>query len=277
MSIWNDAGDFVESGKWTHWPNPFGRIKNITVHMCNDGIWLAEIEFYAAIAASFFFTNLVPSPVEIFRKTFTGGYRCGFYLKVLKWSPGDIIWGAGTTRIIAQMIGPFFAAVYYWWLASTVIEALDTWTSVIYAEEMCGLKVTDCLAADGAGSLIVIGDGSSTGFEVFYDPSNLFNGIGSFIQPGVEGYYAFASFTVTNQALITLNYRVYLSNCNGDNASSGTESLAPGESKDFFINGKVDPGLHTIQARVELFTDPGPGRRIHWVCQRFGATLTAPH
>jgi len=272
MSIWNEAGDFIESGKWTHWPNPFNSVKNITVLMCNDGVWLASIELYAELVASFFWTNFVPSPVEIFRKTFLGGYRCGFYLKIRGFSPGDLIWGGRTTRVLAEIAHPGLVGLFYWWLASTAIAALDAWTSVVYAEESCGLTLGDCLAGSGAGFLIVEGDGSSTGFDVIYDPSNLFNGIGSFIAIDEPGYRAFATMTVTNASAVDLTYRAYISNVSDGGPDGEIMTLAPGESRDHLIMGNVDPGLHTLQARCELFTDPINPGRLRWVCSRFGAT-----
>jgi len=62
---------------YTHWPSPYNFQKNIKVLACQDG-WVAEIELYATAAGYFFWSNLVPSPVEITRKLFLGSYKCGF-------------------------------------------------------------------------------------------------------------------------------------------------------------------------------------------------------
>lgn len=169
MSWAGEVGDIV---KYNHWPNPFsGLVANITVLAC-EGTWQAMFTMYAYAYANWFWSNFVPSPFELTRKTFTGAYKCGFYSKYRVKSPLDIIWRDGSaSRSLGSIIGPVTKASFYIWAGQTIWDALQTWQSLEYAMEMCDWDGNTTTIANSSAPLqIGHKEGGPAFGEAIYDP-----------------------------------------------------------------------------------------------------------
>jgi len=145
---------------YNHWPTPVNWVKNIRLLVCNQDTWMAEIELAFDLAMLFFWNNVIPSPREIERKAFTGGYRCGFYLDIPIKSPIEIIFGKGTARMIAEIAGPFATGLFYWWAMSATYEALSAFTTVLYPQLFCVDRLGDAARSNDRGAL---GSGEHSG------------------------------------------------------------------------------------------------------------------
>ncbi len=122
---------------FNHWPNPFNFVKRINVLVCNQDTWIAEVEHAAILGAYFFWTNVIPSPRELERKAFTGGYRCGFYLDIGIKSPIEILFGEGTGRMILEIAHPFATGLFYFWAAGAIMDAFAIWETVLFPQLVC--------------------------------------------------------------------------------------------------------------------------------------------
>jgi len=172
-SIWNDAAGFAKSKKWTHWPNPFNVIRNVRVLACDNDMWVADIEFYAKFAGEFWWTNFVPSPVEVLRKSFLGNYKCGITKNIPGANLGEIMWGANTQRMIAGIFAPVLNTLFYWWATETAVSALSAWSTLLYEQARC--ENQDMMAVMRGGHFFshLEGPGSPAGSTVVKDPFGL--------------------------------------------------------------------------------------------------------
>jgi len=128
---------------FNYWPRPVNWVKNISVLVCTQDTFMMQIELAFNLAAAFFWSNLLPSPREIERKVVTGGYRCGFYLDIPIKSPIEILWGAGTARMIAEIASPFARGLFFWWAVESSIEALASFGTLLYPQYQCVDEVGD--------------------------------------------------------------------------------------------------------------------------------------
>jgi len=172
--------------KFTHWPNPFAMlIKQLAVTSCETN-WTALVEFYGLTAASFWWANFFPSPVEVARKVTMGSYKCGFFGVPIKGGPLDIIWqDKSASKALIGMAEPFTTGLFYWWAAQTAYTALDTWQSLITAAELCGVEGNECIIKNGDAP-ITGGEGDFDGeaalYSVVYDPMGRYPELGSHIE-----------------------------------------------------------------------------------------------
>lgn len=137
MSIWNAVKDHVKKGGYSYWPRPWNMVKEVNIVQCNDGVWAADITFAAKFIGTFFLTNFVPSPTEIFRNLLFGKYKCGGLFGVKLPRVSAILWGEGTNRILVRVFSPFLLGAFYWWLSETAVNALSGWTSLLYEQKEC--------------------------------------------------------------------------------------------------------------------------------------------
>jgi len=172
--------------KYTHWPNPFTALmKSLHITAC-EHTWQALVEFYGLSALEFFFTTLVPSPVEITRKATMGNYKCGLYFLPKQKSPLDLIWVDGSaSRALVEIARPATTAIFYWWAAETAYLALNTTSTLMLAGEFCDLEGNECLLRDG--DLPIPGsahdfEGAAALYEEIYDPNNRYPQLGYFIE-----------------------------------------------------------------------------------------------
>lgn len=171
MSMWmKETGQYVI--KYHSWPNPFrNAVKRIDVLACED-TWQAKVEMYVAAFGSWFWSSFVPSPVELTRKTLTGSYKCGFYMKTKFRSPLDIVWKDGrTSQMLMEVLRPIATGLFYLWAAETTFEAMSTWSSITYAMERCELENNECLLRDGLSPMPQgLHSGNSAFMSAIWDP-----------------------------------------------------------------------------------------------------------
>jgi len=171
VSNWmKETGQYV--WKYHSWPNPFrNAVKRIDVLACED-TWQAMVEMYFDAFGFWFWSSFVPSPVELTRKTLTGSYKCGFYLKTRFRSPLDIVWRDGrTSQMLMEVLRPVATGLFYIWAAETTLEAMSTWSSITYAMERCDLENNECLLRDGLSPMPQgLHSGNSAFMSVIYDP-----------------------------------------------------------------------------------------------------------
>lgn len=160
--------------KYNHWPDPFRNlVKRIDVLACED-TWQAKVEMYGIGFGQWAFSSFIPSPVELTRKTITGGYKCGFYFKTKIKSPLDIIWAdESVSTMLMEIARPFVTTLFLIWGISTAVEALSTWSTIIYAGQKCGATTNEILWDSGV-AVMPLGhtEGSAGFFHILWDPHN---------------------------------------------------------------------------------------------------------
>lgn len=194
--VWDSITSGVgKAAAFNHWPQPFNFLRRAEVLMCNDDYWLAEFEFAFDVFAHFFWTNLIPSPREIERKTLTGSYRCGFYSNVKVKSPIQIVFGNGTSRMIGEIAAPFARAFFYWWAAETAIEAFHAWQTILHRQLLCAPFIGDVLRANDRGIITGI---PSVGIpalgDQLYDPQGFNEPGGPLIHAPPGGNHLWAAY-----------------------------------------------------------------------------------
>jgi len=157
--------------KWSHWPSPYNFEARIRVLACEEG-WQAEVELYATAFAWWFYSNVVPSPVEITRKIMLGGYRCGFYTPFRIKSPLSFFIGNKGVKFLAELIRPATTALFWWWVASSIFAALDTWHTVAEAKEDCEARAWECLLGNGFNTINTPGLYQGAQWDVLSDVEN---------------------------------------------------------------------------------------------------------
>jgi len=189
-SVSKGASDVV---KFNHWPQPFNFLKNARVLVCNEDTFIVELQFAFNLFAYFFFTQLIPSPREIERKTFTGGYRCGFYLDIKVKSPIEIIWGQGTARMIAEISRPFTTGLFYWWGMGAIFEAFGIWQTLMFRQLLCDPFIGDVLRRDDIMSWPPGDNEGVPGLgELVWDPYHLCGPSQPFIEFPPGGWHVYA-------------------------------------------------------------------------------------
>lgn len=138
---------------WNRWPPLHNWVKDIRTLVCDDQTMLVQVKLAFALSMEMFFTNFLPSPREVERKFFTGGYRCGHILNVPLKSPVEILFGKGTNTIIAEIARPAVTALYYFWLQQTTITALSMFTTLIYPMAFCEENIGDAYRRNDRASL----------------------------------------------------------------------------------------------------------------------------
>jgi len=177
---------------WNRWPAPHNWITDIKVLVCNQDTVIMQIKLAFALAAEMFWTSFVPSPREVERKFFTGGYRCGFYLDVKFKSPVEIIFGRGTSTVIAEVARPFATGLFYFWLQQTAITALSSFTTLIYPMLYCEDGIGDGLRRGDRGSISQGSQEGCPGLGVYmFDRWGFMNltDAGVFLPPGYFHVY----------------------------------------------------------------------------------------
>jgi len=194
---------------FNHWPNPVDWVTDIKVLVCNQDTWIAEINLFAALAAKWFWTNVIPGPRELERKFMTGGYRCGFYIDVKVKSPISIIFGEGTGRVIAEIAGPVATAFFWIWAEQASIEALSAWQTLLYPQEFCQDHIGDGLRRADHG---VLGQGhweGVPGLGVFVFDAYEYLSLGAALVSLPAGYWSvYAAWIVDASPWITSNLKL---------------------------------------------------------------------
>lgn len=177
-SIWNFVSHPLrKSGKWLYWNKPFNNVISWEKLLCTDDRMLIKVELAAEEFTKWFASQIIPSPYELARKTFTGGYRCGFYFDTKVKSPVEIIWGEGTAKMIGEIFRPVGVTFMYMWLTQIEIDALSAWTSWLYRESFCTKPLGNFLVENKAAPVPAgHAAGSVPGGTVEFDPFHCVTG-----------------------------------------------------------------------------------------------------
>jgi len=259
MSMWdlvtNGANDFAKSG-YTRWPNPFtGMVKDIDVLACQD-TWQAKVTMYGGVIGNWFWSNFVPSPVEITRKTLTGSYKCGFYFLPEFGSPIDVIPGVeGAGEMLLEISSPAVELLFYIWAAETVFSGLDAWQSIIYAQAKCGLDHDECLLMDGEASAFAGGAhfGTPNAFTEIQDRRHMYEPFGGDVSTFAPGYLRLnaVGYVVNGGCNVSENIVSFMAGTtilNGGTCFQDLGGMGPGDKADFSLSfaGFVPAGAFRI-------------------------------
>jgi len=259
MSIWGLGSgaidDFKDRG-FRSWPNPFdGMVKDIKVLACQDS-FQAQVTMYGTAFANWFWTNVVPSPIEITRKTLTGGYKCGFYFGVEWGSPIDVVWkDEKIGQMLLEISKPFTTTLFYMWAASSLLSGLATWQSLMYAMARCGVDHDECLLVDGSGEYFA--GGASLGTPGFYstlqDPRHMYASPGGAVDTFSRGHLnlnAYGSVYAGSCSVehCEISFMAGTTILGGGTAKVNIGALEPGDVVPFSLSfsGEVDAGAFRI-------------------------------
>jgi len=151
-------------------------VKRFDTMACSPEV-LVRIEMFAAGAANWFFSNFVPSPTEIVRKTATGGYKRGFYGLPKVKSPLDVIWRSGDgSKLLGRMTSSLTTGFFVMWAGSTAYEAFDTWQSLYYLTQTCEEDPNAVIFRDGrVGTHLGFNSGSPALWATVWNPQGFGN------------------------------------------------------------------------------------------------------
>jgi len=229
-SIW-DTVQKVQPRNYTHWPQPFAHLVDIEVLACED-TFLAKVKMWGQVGLNWFWTNLIPSPIEITRKLITGSYKCGFYLPIKVKSPLDIIWTDGrTSTALLEISSPVTKGLFALWAAQTLWSALDAYATVMLLQEMCDLTQDETLLKAGnAESRLPHDFGNVTFYEVIYDPHNRANPTTGFILTEDGPLTVFAAGTGGSLGLFIDSLDIFLYVGGVHVASQSLGAMGPGDT-----------------------------------------------
>jgi len=149
-------------------------VKNVSVLACSDKM-LIKVEMWTMVLGRWWFSNFIPSPVEITRKLVSGGYKCGFFLPIKVRSPLDIIWSDGAAaQAVLEMSRPVTTALFAMWATTTIFEGLDIAHTLFLAMQSCDDEANTAVMKEGAA---YFPSNEQVGTAVFYtttwDPNGL--------------------------------------------------------------------------------------------------------
>jgi len=256
------------------WPDPFrNAMKNINVLACED-TWQADVTMWTITAMNFWWSNFFPSPVEVVRKTVSGGYKCGFFFKVLKFrSPIDIIWrDQRTSRALLQISRPATTALFYWWATQTLYEGLNTFDSLILAGEFCDRGQNESLMRDSSALFTTVGhkEGAPAFGEVIYDPQDRCNPAITLVEYHSEAIYdahAYGYF-VSLSASMT-NNKVAIDTGVGAPVYFEFPDCLPFETVAFDVHVQGQNAGPVLQVNMQSDISGGALLKARWVCTRF--------
>jgi len=269
MSWEKELGNNVIHGRW---PNPFSNlVADITVLAC-EGTWQAMFTMYGIAFGNWFWSNFIPSPYEITRKTFTGSYKCGFYSKYKVRSPLDVIWRDGSaSRTMGSVLGPATRSLFYLWAGQTLWDALQTWQSLEYAMEMCDWDGNTTTIANSAAPLQVGHKAGGPAFgDVIYDPKNRANPSNVMVEVSEEckyqaywmGYVVSDGHTITNlKAGFTVNGVL--------SPLQDIGTVLPGQTVSITCEIDGQDNFLVIQPYIECDVSAGPVQPSAYLCTRF--------
>jgi len=228
--------------KYTKWNNPFGNGAEEVQTIACEGELLFDVKMLAPGIGSWFFSQFVPSPVELIRKTVVGGYRCGFYLRVKVKSPLDIIWRKGdASRFLARIARPFITPVFWLWGMQTIWEGLSMWQTMIFAAETCDESQDECITSGGQTTIRTPPNGAGNaqaGLDI-WDPNGWHEGLeGSVFIPPEYYSQAHVYVTITGVGASVDYFRFELGLGNGGSANQAAVwegSIANGGQESFAL------------------------------------------
>jgi len=213
---------------WTHWPSPYNFQLHIQQLAC-EPTWQARVEMYATGFAWWFWTNIVPSPVEITRKILLDSYKCGFYLPIKIKSPLNYFIGKGGTMFLAEVARPITTFAFYWWVASSIFAALDTYHTVQILEEECQTQGFACLLGPVSAGFISNGIYEGPGMPVISDPfARHVTASGVNVDNTIWDYNLFGHYHTGGNTFSRISIRIMVgSNVIAEEVLSGAPSREP--------------------------------------------------
>jgi len=271
MSNWiKETGQHVI--KYHSWPDPFrNTVKKIDVLACED-TWQAKVEMYLSAFGQWFWSSFVPSPVELTRKTLTGSYKCGFYLKTKFRSPLDIVWRDGSvSQMLMEVFRPVTTGLFYLWAAETAFEAMSTWTSIVYAMERCDLENNECLLRDGLSPMPQgLHSGNSAFMSVIWDPRGWGVINDGAIDCGASGHVtAFACGYIETNGHTVNDCSVALYNGTNIIAQVDLGNIGAGDVKPWSVSYDGAIASNVLQPFYTADVQPNPIIPAAFICTRF--------
>jgi len=268
MSMWDIASDINPASKYSHWPSPFNGIRNMQVLACQPNMEFL-VDLFMPVAANFFFTNFLPSPRELLRRSLLGPYKCGIILQPPKKSPMAIIFGRNTQRVIVGSLAPALTVAYYMWAAGTIWEAASTWTSMIYDIERCEQDQYSGVALNGGGEKVGPGEGAPVGWDPLFDPNNWMNPAHTGWDIPAGGCTASIAWAFQNIGPVPVTVEVWTDLGNKGEGERASASLAPGaEGQAFTTAGGFGPPS-AVFGHLNVIGPPDSGVRVRFFCPRF--------
>lgn len=263
MSMWqlgSGAIDEFRSRGFRSWPDPTaGFVQDIKVLACQD-TWQAEVTMYGLAAAHWAWSAFIPSPVEITRKTLTGSYKCGFYLGLKFSSPIDKVFRApGASKMLMEITRPVTTGLFYFWAASTYFSAFNTWQSLIYAGQMCGLDHDECALSDGEGSYFAGGaiNGTPGFYHVLQDNRPMYSSPGGAIVTFTHGFLRMTAYGRVingspNVSQCIISFAMGADLLPGESSNVDLGPMPPGTVSEFTLSfeGEVDAGSFRINGNI---------------------------
>jgi len=237
---------------------------------CED-TFQADVRMWGGELGDWFWTNLIPSPREIERKTITGSYKCGFFFLPGWESPVDIIWkDAKIGRMLLEIAHPFTQALFYLWAAETALDALSRWQSVMYRIARCDADRNECLIGNGH-SILSYGHnwgGAALG-EIIYDPNHWGIEMDTSVSvPFATTVGASAYGHIIANAGIIDNCEIQMCNGNDVLASVGIGHMDPGQETAFSIGWGGSAVVGAIQPRILADVSGSPINRPVYLVSR---------
>ncbi len=255
-SVW----DKVKQGpskSWTHWPNPFPYLRDLKVLACEDTVQL-QLLFWGAVFGRWFFSNFIPSPVELTRKTVAGGYKCGFYVGEGFGSPLDIIWeDKSVSKAVLEISGPFTTTLFYLWAMQTGWSGLSAAHHAFLAVERCDAAMNECLVMNGDGDWNFSPEsGSPVGFDVIYDPLHRWDGIASMqFFAGALSIHAFGYVTATGASVSSCDVYIRSAVYTGPKVHLG--AFGPNATRYFYVEFNQQTTLtQDFEIRMDIVQSP---------------------
>jgi len=169
-TLWEQGQDAYR--KYHHWPNPYKFfMQDMEILSCGP-TFQAKVKYVGSEIFNFWFTNFVPSMVEIERRIVMGKYKCGFVLKARDKGRVGIIWKNPAIRTaVIEMSNPWLSGLFYMWAAQTAYDAITTWQSMVLKMSQCGADPHATMIRDGI-SLLGYGhnDGGAALGDTIQDP-----------------------------------------------------------------------------------------------------------
>lgn len=277
------------SKSWTHWPNPFPFLRDLQVVACEDRVQI-RLWFWGAVFGRWFFSNFIPSPVELTRKVISGGYKCGFFLpdrvnelgdikqKQLG-SPLDFIWAdRSVSQAVLEMSSPFTTTLFYLWAFQTAWSGMSAAHHALIAIESCAALKNEVLLGTGSGDWNFSPEsGSPVGFTTYYDPLGRYDGISSITFPA-GAISGFACGYVQSLGKNVTSCEIYIRSAVYTGPKVQLAPMAPGDVKGFALDFGVQSTLtQDYEIRMDVVQTPTFGPRLGLIVERFTMTYNKVH